>query len=615
MKKTIAALLLAALLFALLPAALLTAESRNEINAIYPAPVGYNFAVQTDPEKIPYLMVQPYRPINLRNSQFTLRLRSAVWDLASYGRLGIDGGYGTINEDGEFEPILDSAGFLTGYRSPAGGPYRLEVVDETTAIVHVDANDIDEDRVLYIPLLVEITGKDAYVTLEDPQGNNLTTEETVFFIRESSSMATTGVFVGETVEFAQSVVLEDIKINEFLGGAISSGALTLTLPRGFRWIGLEDIQVTGSGSGSFRMNGANYAVVNAAGGVDQSILKIELAAQGGDRPRSLILGNLQVEAIEGSNLGYVHVQLAGCNIEPETVRVANKIPMYYTLTAAAGALPQVPAGYDPQDALDPNLRTLTVTFAEVTAGRWRPAGSTTTFSLPQGITARAVRVTADNLAAELPADLVIRRIDENAYAFQSADGGVWTLAKDGLTLRNIKVKEGLAARVTLTFYVTAAASYEGSIRLTGTGGALLHDVSAVIGEGVKKAPVSGAKVKVTIGSKTMQVDGEPVEMDAAPFIEDSHTMVPVSHVARALGLSREAVRWDGAARTVTITTGSRTAVLTIDSKVLLIDGTAVEIAAAPVIRSDRTFLPFRVLGEQVLGVKVSWDGKDTAAFG
>jgi hypothetical protein len=96
-------------------------------------------------------------------------------------------------------------------------------------------------------------------------------------------------------------------------------------------------------------------------------------------------------------------------------------------------------------------------------------------------------------------------------------------------------------------------------------------------------------------------------MDVAPYIEDGYTMVPVSFVARALGLPTGGVLWDGDARTVTIDTGTRVAVLTIGSDQMLIGGVAVGIPKAPTIRGDRTFLPFRVLGEYVLGVAVYWD--------
>lgn len=42
-------------------------------------------------------------------------------------------------------------------------------------------------------------------------------------------------------------------------------------------------------------------------------------------------------------------------------------------------------------------------------------------------------------------------------------------------------------------------------------------------------------VRLEIGSKTMIVDGNPVEMDVAPFIKDSRTWVPMRFVSEGLG--------------------------------------------------------------------------------
>lgn len=92
-------------------------------------------------------------------------------------------------------------------------------------------------------------------------------------------------------------------------------------------------------------------------------------------------------------------------------------------------------------------------------------------------------------------------------------------------------------------------------------------------------------------------------------------MVPVSYAARALGLPEGSIEWDGQAKTVKIESGEKTVLLTIDSKEMLIDGQSVEISAAPIIKEGRTFLPFRVLGEQILGVTVGWDAdKGIASF-
>jgi len=55
--------------------------------------------------------------------------------------------------------------------------------------------------------------------------------------------------------------------------------------------------------------------------------------------------------------------------------------------------------------------------------------------------------------------------------------------------------------------------------------------------------------QVTIGSKTMLVNGVTVNMDVAPEITDGRTMLPIRWMAQALGAS---IDWDAATRTVTV---------------------------------------------------------------
>jgi hypothetical protein len=132
-------------------------------------------------------------------------------------------------------------------------------------------------------------------------------------------------------------------------------------------------------------------------------------------------------------------------------------------------------------------------------------------------------------------------------------------------------------------------------------------LSAVPAASTASGSGAGSAVRLTIGDKKMIVGEQTVTMDVAPYIENNYTMVPVSYVAKALGLASDGVTWDGAARTVTIKTGDRTAVLTIGSAEFSLNGAVVSIPTAPALRDNRAFLPFRVLGEQVLGVKVGWD--------
>ena len=57
---------------------------------------------------------------------------------------------------------------------------------------------------------------------------------------------------------------------------------------------------------------------------------------------------------------------------------------------------------------------------------------------------------------------------------------------------------------------------------------------------------------LTVGSRTLLVNGASITMDVAPEIVSGRTMLPISWLSQALGLSAQ---WDEAAQTVTITYG------------------------------------------------------------
>jgi hypothetical protein len=329
--------------------------------------------------------------------------------------------------------------------------------------------------------------------------------------------------------------------------------------------------------------------------------------------RTIVLKNLQLEAAPGNDLyNAVSITLSGCNMEQEAVIVANRVKVDYTFAAESQALPKLIAGNNPSDAAAESMRVLKVTLEESVSGRWRASGKTT-FTLPAGVKARAVMVNTAGFETDLPKDTLIRRRDENAFALNTDNSGIWTLSADGLTVQSARTNSGKKAKLELTFYLSADKVFRGPVYITAGGNALTNELAAAVAEVVERA--AAGSVILTIGSMEMAAGGEIVIMDVAPYIENGYTMVPVSYVARAMGLPADGVGWDGDARAVTIRTDKKVAVLTIDSREMKVDGVTVEIAAAPVIRDNRTFLPFRVLGEQILGVAVGWDAEArTAAF-
>lgn len=76
-------------------------------------------------------------------------------------------------------------------------------------------------------------------------------------------------------------------------------------------------------------------------------------------------------------------------------------------------------------------------------------------------------------------------------------------------------------------------------------------------EGLKKVTITSGtnKIEMVIGSKTATVNGKKEAMDVAPSIVNSRTMLPISEVAKFLGLS---ISWNDKTREVTITKGKDT---------------------------------------------------------
>ena len=125
---------------------------------------------------------------------------------------------------------------------------------------------------------------------------------------------------------------------------------------------------------------------------------------------------------------------------------------------------------------------------------------------------------------------------------------------------------------------------------------------AVTYGGTSTAPSSIYAV-LTIGSMDMEVNGMTRKMDAAPFIKDGRTLLPIRALIEALGGS---VQWNASTRTATVALGSRTVALTIGSTTALVNGTPITLDVAPMIVGGRTFLPLRAVAENI-GLDLAWE--------
>lgn len=113
-------------------------------------------------------------------------------------------------------------------------------------------------------------------------------------------------------------------------------------------------------------------------------------------------------------------------------------------------------------------------------------------------------------------------------------------------------------------------------------------------------------VSFTVNSYIFLVDGQAGIMDAAPYIKNGRTYLPVRYVAQAAGIAGENIIWNPFDKSVTLIKGNRTVKLVVGSTTMFFNGLPVVMDAAPEIENGRTMLPLRYLA-QSMDLIVSWD--------
>ncbi|WBW49545.1 stalk domain-containing protein [Peptoniphilus equinus] len=148
-------------------------------------------------------------------------------------------------------------------------------------------------------------------------------------------------------------------------------------------------------------------------------------------------------------------------------------------------------------------------------------------------------------------------------------------------------------------------SESGNLLITSTGNGIGHITlkgGGIIQGEAKLFDTSVTVIEMTVNKKAYTVNDTAATLDAAPFIQDSRTLVPVRFVAEALGLD---VAWDEATKQVTLQ-GAKTLKLTIGSNAYIVDGVSQAMDTNPLIKDSRTFVPIRFIAE-ALGLDVAWD--------
>jgi len=109
-----------------------------------------------------------------------------------------------------------------------------------------------------------------------------------------------------------------------------------------------------------------------------------------------------------------------------------------------------------------------------------------------------------------------------------------------------------------------------------------------------------------ISSNIYEMNGVKKVMDAAPYIKNARTYVPIRYLGYVLGLTDNDIIWDSASQKVTFTKGDDTVELVIGATTITVNGEAQTMDVAPEISNDRTMLPARYVAE-AFGFNVGWD--------
>ncbi|MCX6087759.1 MAG: stalk domain-containing protein [Caldiserica bacterium] len=124
----------------------------------------------------------------------------------------------------------------------------------------------------------------------------------------------------------------------------------------------------------------------------------------------------------------------------------------------------------------------------------------------------------------------------------------------------------------------------------------------------EKVIVQKTIIRLYIDKTTYYVNDEMMELDAAPIIRESRTLIPVRPIIESLGGT---VDWDATAKKVIVTLESRTIELWIGKPTAKVNGVDTLIDSTnskvvPEIINGRTMLPLRFVTEN-LGCSVDWE--------
>jgi hypothetical protein len=109
-----------------------------------------------------------------------------------------------------------------------------------------------------------------------------------------------------------------------------------------------------------------------------------------------------------------------------------------------------------------------------------------------------------------------------------------------------------------------------------------------------------------IGQTSYTNNGESVTMDAAPYIANSRTMVPIRYVANACGISENDITWNESTKTATINGLNTVVTIKMGSNTIQTSNGTITMDTVAVNNNGRIYVPLRFIAN-ALGANVAWD--------
>ena len=390
-----------------------------------------------------------------------------------------------------------------------------------------------------------------------------------------------------------------ISIAEGIGGSLlDKRTITLELPSYAHWYALPTVdQVKG-----------NATVSEPTATVDNSRRKLSFTITGGTSKSQVDLKDATIFLDADAPAGDVTAKIAGTNGSTGDLVVAKVVA---PVSVTADLNKQVKIGVQ-------NQASGNIVIKEAGAG-----------VLKNSLTevGKSWSKTTTDPQTSIPGEVILKAPTGVKFAsvptvtvdgdLKFVDAGVKLNSdKDELTLP-IDKSSTSASTITLSnvAFTVDRTVPEGKITLDVTGSALdyVQDSNGDVKDAIVKADVATVVTPApgeqkgnavfTVGQTNYTANGAAGTLDAAPYIKDSRTFVPVRAFAEALGAT---VGYDQATGTVSILNGGKAVSLVIGSKLMNVGGVPVALDVAPEITNDRTFLPFRAIAE-ALGATVVWD--------